>query len=39
MVPTQWLLARIIETHSGKDGVICVATIQTAQEMYTLAQS
>ena len=34
LVPGKWPLARIIEVHTGQDGLIRVATIKTANGTY-----
>ena len=34
MVPTKWPLAKVIQTHSGKDGLVRVVTIKTATGTY-----
>ena len=34
LVPAKWQLARVTETHPGKDGVVRVATMRTAQGTY-----
>ena len=34
MVPTKWPLARVAEVHSGKDGVVRVATVRTTKGSY-----
>jgi len=28
-IPTHWPLARVVQTHPGKDGVVCVVTVKT----------
>ena len=35
MVPTQWPIARIVETHQGKDGLVRVVTLKTKNGVYT----
>ena len=34
MVPTKWPLAKVIQTHTGKDGLVRVVTIKTATGTY-----
>ena len=34
LVPTKWPLAKIIEVHRRKDGLVRVATVKTATGMY-----
>ena len=34
MVPTKWPLAKVIQTHTGKDGFVRVVTIKTATGTY-----
>ena len=34
MVPTKWPLAKVIQTHTGKDGLVGVVTIKTATRTY-----
>jgi transposase InsO family protein len=34
MIPTKWPLARVAEVHSGKDGMVRVATVRTAKGSY-----
>ena len=34
LVPTKWPLAKIIEVHPGKDGLVRIATVKTATGMY-----
>ena len=34
MVPTKWPLARVIQTHAGKDGLVRVVIIKTATGTY-----
>ena len=34
LVPTKWPIARVIETHPGKDGLVRVATVRTATGTY-----
>ena len=34
LVPTKWPLAKIIEVHTGKDGLVHVVTVKTATAMY-----
>ena len=29
-----WPLGRVVEVHSGKDGLVCVTTIKTARGIY-----
>ena len=33
--PTKWPLGRILETHPGKDDLVRVVTVKTAQGIYT----
>lgn len=33
-LPTQWPLARIVETHAGKDGYVRVVKLKTKDGMY-----
>ena len=33
-VPTKWPLGRVIETHPGKDNLVRVVTVKTAQGIY-----
>ena len=35
MVPTKWPIARIVGVHTGKDGVVRVATVKTPTGTYT----
>lgn len=35
MVPTQWPIARIVETHQGKDGLVRVVTLKTKNGVHT----
>ena len=34
MVPMKWPLEHVVEIHPGKDGKVCVATIETAKGRY-----
>ena len=34
MVPTKWPLAKVIQTHTGKDGLVRVVIIKTATGTY-----
>lgn len=34
IVPTQWPMARIVDVHPGKDGLVRVATIRTLKGTY-----
>ena len=34
LVPTKWPLGRVIETHPGKDALVRVVTVKTAQGCY-----
>ena len=29
MIPTQWPIARVVDTHQGRDGLVCVVTLKT----------
>ncbi len=33
-IPTKWPLARVLETHPGKDGLVRVVTLKTSQGVY-----
>ena len=35
IVPTKWPLGRILETHPGRDNLVRVVTVKTAQGVYT----
>ena len=35
MIPTQWPIARIIDTRQGKDGLVRVVTLKTKNGVYT----
>ena len=35
LVPTQWPIARIVNTHQGKDGLVRVVTLKTKNGVYT----
>ena len=35
MIPTQWPIARIIDTHQGEDGLFRVVTLKTKNGVYT----
>ena len=35
MAPTKWPLARVVEIHPGRDGKVCVVTVETAKGRYT----
>ena len=34
LIPTKWPIARVVETHPGKDGLVRVATMKTATGTY-----
>ena len=34
VTPTKWPLARIIEVHTGKDGLVRVVTVKTNSGIY-----
>ena len=34
IVPTQWPLARVTKTYSGKDNIICVADVNAPKGLY-----
>ena len=34
VTPMKWPLARVIETHAGKDGLVRVVTVKTATGTY-----
>ena len=34
LVPTQWPLARIVDTYPGKDGFVRAVTLKTSQGVY-----
>ena len=34
-LPTKWPLARVIEVHPGRDGLVRVATVKTSTGIYT----
>ena len=35
MIPSQWPMARVIEMHPGKDGLVRVITVKTSKGTYT----
>ena len=35
MVPTQWPIARIVDTYQGKDGLVHVVSLKTKNVVYT----
>ena len=35
LVPTKWPLARVVQIHPGRDGLVRVATIKTKTGVYT----
>ena len=35
MIPSQWPMAKVIETHPGKDGLVRVITVKTSKGTYT----
>ena len=34
MIPTQWPLGRVVQTFSGKDGLVRVASVKTQKGVY-----
>ena len=34
LIPTKWPLARVLEVHPGKDGLVRVATVKTSSGIY-----